>query len=191
LLDGDRQTAVAEIGQLGAEAVLMRQLATTYLVKQMLQPEDPPALLQILRDIVDGEDVHIDTYFVALHLVLHHPCTLVYHLGKGIIVVVLKSWIDDSVVSTVLIGMHELFIVLTWHINIDVVIPRYVALMPYSTYQRTTGEEIAQVMFLAEPMDIIQNTHLNTAQFLNIRYLFHISLLSEITKPVSVRTTTS
>jgi hypothetical protein len=106
LSDCDGQTAIAEVCQLGAEIVLMRQLATTNLIEQILQPENALTLLHILRNIVDRKDVHIDPYLIALYLVFHHPRAPVYHFGKGIVIVRLTLRVNHAVDAPwVLIGI--------------------------------------------------------------------------------------
>ena len=74
-----------------------------------------------------------------------------------------------------MIGLQETLIVITHHIDINIIIPRDIPLMADSTDEGTATERIAQTLFLTKAMDIIHNPHLDIPQLLNIRNLPHIS----------------
>lgn len=86
----------------------------------------------------------------------------------------LQLWIYGTIDTFfVLISLQEPLIVYTGHIDVDIIVPRDVPLMTYSTYQRATRQKVTNAMSLAKAVHIIQNAHLNAAEFMYVSNLFH------------------
>ena len=130
--------------------------------------------MQIVSHIVHWEDVHIDTNLVTLSFLLNHTRTEVYDLCKGVVVMGLCQRIDGPVDAFgIVIALQELLVVLAWHIDVDIVVPWDIALMAHSPYQRSTRQEIAQAVSLTVLMHLVEDAHLNLAQFVYVCNLFH------------------
>ena len=69
------------------------------------------------------------------------------------------------------IGLQELLIVLARHIDVNIVVPGDITLVAHRSDERTTRQEIAQTVSLAEAMDAVENAQLNLSQLVNIFYL--------------------
>jgi hypothetical protein len=72
--------------------------------------------------------------------------------------------------------MQELLIVLTRHVDVDVVVPGDVSLMANGTNERAAGEEVPQSMLHTVLMDMVEDAHLYASQLVYISYLFHLSV---------------
>jgi hypothetical protein len=131
------------------------------------------ALFHVVRHIIDREDVHIDTNFESLSFVLNHASTQVYNLGKGIIIMWFLCRIQQFILLIALKLSKEPLVVLARHIDVDIVIPGYIALMAHSTYQRPTGQEIVQAMSLTVLMHLVKDAHLDLAQLVYVCNLSH------------------
>ena len=88
---------------------------------------------------------------------------------------------DDNQAS--FISLQELLIVLARHIDVDIIVPRNIALMTNSSDECTTRQKVTQSACLAKMMDLVENAHLNLSQFVNVLYLSH-SLLGAPEQPL-------
>ena len=81
----------------------------------------------------------------------------------------------DGAIATrlVAIDLKKFLIILSWHIDVDVVIPGDIATMTDSTDERAATEKIGQSVLLAELMNMVEYAHLQLAQLLNIGYWSH------------------
>ena len=53
---------------------------------------------------------------------------------------------------------HKLFIILTWHNDIDVIVPGNEAFMPNRTQQSPPIQPVGEIMSTANPIDILQHS---------------------------------
>ena len=74
-----------------------------------------------------------------------------------------------------MIGIKKGLVILTRHVDVDIIIPGDIALVAHSTNQGAATEELPQAVSLAEAMHLIEDAHLNLSQFLNIVNSFHSS----------------
>ena len=122
------------------------------------------------RESVQRENIDPDSHLalVAFHL---DRSAVVVGLGKRIEITV-AGIIDESepflVARRILVFQDgdEFFVILAQHANVNIVVPRDIALVTHRPQKRAVGKAILQVVFLANAIDLVQNGHLNFTTFL-------------------------
>ena len=155
------------------QMIAPQEFTHTHLVKDVLEKECPFLTAGTIRHIVYGEDVNPDTDMIALYFIFYQIRPAVNDLRKGEIIVLRTTPVLQLKIRRVLIALQEPFIVGPGHTDVDVVIPGDIALVTYGTQHRAKRQGILYLMAGAELMQVVENTHLNLPQLLDVRNLSH------------------
>ena len=105
----------------------------------------------VLVKLVHGEDIYVNAHDEGHVLKLPNGAASVGYLGKGSVVALIGQ--RDDVVALGAYGIahgQETVVIGTWHIDVDVVVPGYEALVAHCPEHRAAASHVSYAVSLEE-----------------------------------------